>query len=252
MSADRQAEAALYKQYEARIRRAVLAIPASSRWRCTVEELVQAGMGGLARAMRSFDPAKARPGQTSDEALKAYAAEFIQGDIKRRLVQEKRIPERLLSKVLESDPDRSEQRWTTWAENLGAARMLTVLTQSQSAQTNETPEDALIRKESDAELRRARSALSEREQFLIEQHYDAGQPLVAIAAAIGVHNSVITKNLKKALERLREQLEEQSQVTGSTAQAAETAPPPRRRKATIKNLLLPRRHSHEEPPNERS
>ena len=231
MSAEHQNEEELYAQYEDRLRRVALRCASKQPGRCSVAELMDAAWSGLRRASQTYDP-------TKGEALWNYAEYFVRGHILRHLEQQANSDhKKLVAMFLRSQPEAEESSagklyWQSYAENVVAAYASLTLEQSIHVESV-SPEDELLRKELNAALGNAVAALPERERQVIEAKWFHGESLAEIAAKLKVDDSVISKNQKAALRRLRVILSESPpQRTAPSA-----APPPSRpKKATVRTM----------------
>lgn len=230
MGAEQQNEEELYEQYEDRLRRVALRCASKQPGRCSVAELMEAAWSGLRRASQTYDP-------TKGEALWNYAEYFVRGHILRLLAAARSDQEKLVAMLLRSQPEADESGapksyWQSHAENVLAA--FASLTFEQNFRVESvSPEDELLRKESNAALGNAVASLPERERHVIEARWFHGESLAEIAAKLDIDDSVISKNHKAALRRLRVILSESppQRTAGSAA-----PPPSRPRKATVMTM----------------
>jgi RNA polymerase sigma factor (sigma-70 family) len=241
-SADLRAQREFYKKCEGRVLRAVLKIPASHRRTCSVEELVQAGMAGVARALKGFDPARTRADQTAEEAFWTYAARAVKGDVVRRLLEERKAPARLIASHRKSQPPTPEQRWTTYGEDLGAAVTSLLVGQYHDDWACKSPEELLIKREEREAVYKALGELPKRIQRVFEAHYGSGKSFVDIAGELGIDDSGVSKIHKAGLALLRVDLGDPYVSAPSSAKPPEvpSGHAARRRESTVMNLPQPR------------
>lgn len=179
------------------------------------EDLVAAGFQGLLEAKARFDAARGVQlttfayyrirGAMLDHARKAST-------LSRRAYERLRVAEAAdrvgegVAEMRAADPaGRADVAQTVAALDAGLAQLTMgfALVVSADAEPEPTPEEALIDKEAALRLRRAVSALDERERALVEGHYFDGRRFDEVAASLGISKSWASRVHAKALEKLK-------------------------------------------------
>jgi RNA polymerase sigma factor for flagellar operon FliA len=166
-----------------------------------LEDLIAFGFGGLLEAQRRFDPERGVQFQT-------FAYHRVRGamlDGVRKMAQlPRRAHERLESASSvrpTAAPTALDRAFTRISASLTTATVL------QGRLGDESPEAALLKNESIAQLLRALPKLSPRKRVLVRGFYFEGRSIDAMARELGISKSWASRLHTNALEQLRAALE---------------------------------------------
>lgn len=166
-----------------------------------VDDLIAFGFGGLLEAEHRFDPSRGVRFQT-------FAYHRVRGamlDGVRKMANLPRRAHRRLQADAESVPTAAPTPLDKAFARIGAS--LTTATPLQGRYGDEGPEAVLLKTESVAQLLRALSELSPREQALVRGRYFEGRSLDAVAQELGLSKSWASRLHTNALRKLRAALE---------------------------------------------
>lgn len=182
------------------------------------EDLVSAGYQGLIEARARYDAARGVQFSTFAYyrirgAMLDYARKS--SNLSRRAYERVRLAESAdrvgegIADARAADPKgRTDTAATVEALDAGLAKLTLSFALAHAAEEAEPekPDEAYIEKEMALRLRRAVSALDERERALLEGHYFDGRRFDEVAESLGISKSWASRVHAKALEKLKSSL----------------------------------------------
>lgn len=206
-------------QYDKFVRGVAAQLVAQLGLECDVEDVVAFGFAGLLEANKRFDASKGI-------AFKSFAYYRVRGAMVDGVRSMAYLPRRAYARLraTEALDDQAENAADTAVGAPGvegalraidgilgrvaAAYCVASCVEGEDGDPDATPEQALRKKQSKQRVLDALQALPERERFLAHGHYIEGRRLDDLSAELGLSKSWGSRLHTRALDLLREQLED--------------------------------------------